>query len=167
MRAEGALPYIVQRAMWVIAGVLLGLAAGAASVNAGESGGRAEYVGGTAKGLSKRVSGVLVTTDDRVLAFRTKTVTIEIPYERINLLEYGQQVSRRYALGVVISPLLLLSKKRKHFLTVGYQDEAGRQQAMVFRIEKGDVRSVLAALEARTGRRVEYQDEEARKAGRG
>ncbi len=145
----------------------MGLAAGAASVNAGESGGRAEYVGGTAKGLSKRVSGVLVTTDDRVLAFRTKTVTIEIPYERINLLEYGQQVSRRYALGVVISPLLLLSKKRKHFLTVGYQDEAGRQQAMVFRIEKGDVRSVLAALEARTGRRVEYQDEEARKAGRG
>jgi len=38
---------------------------------------------------------------------------------------------------------------------------------MVFQVDKDDVRAVLAALEARTGRRVEYQDEEARKAGRG
>jgi len=35
----------------------------------------------------------------------------------------------------------------------------------VFRIEKGDIRSVLAGLEARSGRRVEYQDDDARKAG--
>jgi hypothetical protein len=37
----------------------------------------------------------------------------------------------------------------------------------VFRVDKGDIRSVLASLEARTGRRVEYQDQEARKAGKG
>jgi hypothetical protein len=38
---------------------------------------------------------------------------------------------------------------------------------VVFRVEKGDIRSVLVGLEARTGRRVEYQDDEARKAGKG
>jgi len=32
---------------------------------------------------------------------------------------------------------------------------------MVLRVEKGDIRSVLTGLEARTGRRVEYQDDEA------
>jgi hypothetical protein len=76
-------------------------------------------------------------------------------------------VSRRYAEAILLSPVFLLSKSRKHFVTVGYADADGKQQALVFRVEKGDIRSVLAALEARTGRRVEYQDQEARKAGKG
>jgi hypothetical protein len=38
---------------------------------------------------------------------------------------------------------------------------------MVFRVNKGDIRIILASLEARTGRKVEFQDEEARKAGKG
>jgi hypothetical protein len=33
-------------------------------------------------------------------------------------------------------------------------------------VEKGDIRTVLASLEARTGRRIEYQDDEARKGNR-
>lgn len=139
----------------------------AVCLRAGEAGGRAEYVGGTLKTFAGRTAGAIITTDDRVFVFRTKKASVQIPYERINLLEYGQQASRRYTLGVLVSPVLLLSKKRKHYLTVGYRDEAGHQQAMVFQVDKRDVRSVLAALEARTGRRVEYQDEEARKAGRG
>jgi hypothetical protein len=69
--------------------------------------------------------------------------------------------------AVLISPVLLLAKSRRHFVTIGYLDEAGKQQALVFRVEKGDIRSVLASLEARTGRRIEYQDNEARKAGKG
>ena len=67
--------------------------------------------------------------------------------------------------AVLISPVLLLSKSRKHFVTVGYTDNEGRQQALVFRVSKGDIRMVLASLEARTGRRVEYQDDNARKNG--
>jgi hypothetical protein len=50
---------------------------------------------------------------------------------------------------------------------VGYRDEQDRQQAMVFRLDKGDVRSVLASLEARTGLKVQFQDNEARKAAWG
>jgi hypothetical protein len=46
-------------------------------------------------------------------------------------------------------------------------DGQGKQQAMVIQVGKGDIRSVLTGLEARTGRRVEYQDNEARKAGKG
>lgn len=143
------------------------LAGAAASLHAGDEGGRAEYVGGTAAGLKVSTEGRIVTTDDRLFVFRTTRGNITIPYERINLLEYGQQASRRYALGVIVSPVLLLSKKRRHYLTIGYRDEQERQQAMVFRVDKNDIRAVLAALEARTGRRVEFQDEEARKAGRG
>jgi hypothetical protein len=38
---------------------------------------------------------------------------------------------------------------------------------MIFRVAKGDIRALLVTLEARTGRKVIFQDEEARKAGKG
>lgn len=130
-------------------------------------GGRADYVGGTSEALQPDTEGLIYTAHPEWFLFQTRKTVIRVPYERINLLEYGQNVSRRYALAILVSPLLLLSKKRTHFLTVGFQDEFGRQQALVFRVDKKDVRAVLAALEARTGLRVQYQDEEARKAGKG
>ena len=74
-----------------------------------------------------------------------------VPYEKINLVEYGEKVDRRYIAAVLISPLFLLAKKRQHFLTVGYSDEDDRQQAMIFKINKDDIRATLVALEARTG----------------
>ena len=38
---------------------------------------------------------------------------------------------------------------------------------MLFRIDKNAIRTALVSLEARTGLKVQYQDEEARKAGKG
>jgi len=134
---------------------------------AGSAGGKAEYVGGTLAQFTGKCEGRLVTADDSLLRFRTGKRDIEIAYSRINLIEYGQKVDRRYVSAVLISPLFLLAKSRKHFLTIGFQDAEGRQQAMVFRVDKGDVRALLVSLEARTGRKVEYQDEDARKAGKG
>ena|SRR5437868_5033466 len=134
---------------------------------AGDSGGRAQYVGGTVAGLPSKTEGKISMTDEEVLLFRTKQVSVRIPYSKINTLEYGQRVSRHYAAAVLVSPLLLLAKKRRHFLTVGYSDERGNQQAVVFQVDKGAVRSVLVSLEAKTGRRVEFQDDDARKAGKG
>jgi hypothetical protein len=107
-----------------------------------------------------------LTANDNLIVQCGK-IAILIPYPKINTVEYGQSVSRRYAEAVLLSPIFLLAKSRKHFVTLGYVDTDGKQQALVFRVEKGDIRSVLAALEARTGRRVEYQDQEARKAGKG
>ena len=134
---------------------------------AGDSGGRAQYIGGTVAGLPSKSEGNISATDGDDFLFRSKRAFVRIPYSKINTLEYGQRVTRRYAEAILISPFLLLAKKRKHFLTVGYTDEQGRQQAMVFELPKGVVRQMLVSLEAKTGRRVEYQDEEARKAGKG
>jgi hypothetical protein len=130
---------------------------------AGEPGARAAYVGGTVAGVGNRIQGLILTADDDRFSFQAKAMTVQVPYENINLLEYGQKASRRYAMAIVISPMLLLSKKRKHFLTVGFTDEQGKQQALVFQLDKNDVRAVLAGLEARTGLKVQHQDDEARK----
>lgn len=130
------------------------------------AGGRVHYIGGTLAPVSHG-NGSIDTTNGDVFIFHCMENNLQIPYQNINVLEYGQKVNRRFAEAILISPLMLLSKKRKHFLTVGYTDGEGHQQAMVFQMEKGDVRSILASLEARTGRRIEFQDEEARKAGKG
>ena len=130
-------------------------------------GSHAEYVGGTRADIPGNNSGAIKVTDEVYFVFLSKRTQVKVPYERINLLEYGQKVDRRYLAAMVISPLFLLAKKREHFLTVGFQDDEGRQQAMVFRVNKNDVRMTLVALEARTGQRIQYQDDEARMAGKG
>jgi hypothetical protein len=60
-----------------------------------------------------------------------------------------------------------MSKKREHYLTVGFEDNDGKQQALIFKVSKGDIRTILVSLEAKTGQVVRYQDEEARKGGKG
>lgn len=127
---------------------------------------RAEYVGGTVPGLESGAGGAFEVTDAHYFAFYTKKTQIRVAYDRIETLEYGQKVDRRLLMAIAISPIFLLSKSRKHFLTIGYVDENGGHQAMVFRVDKNDIRAALASLEARTGVKIEYQDEEARKAGR-
>jgi hypothetical protein len=128
---------------------------------------KAEYIGGTVPQMTVGAEGSIQVDDDKYFAFYAKKSHVRVGYDQINLVEYGQQVSRRLALAVVISPMFLLSKQRKHFLTVGYMDEDGKQRALVFRVDKNDIRATLVSLEARTGLKIQYQDEDARKAGKG
>lgn len=136
-------------------------------LSAGHAGSRAEYIGGTRPDIPADSSGDIKVADETYFVFLSKHTQVKIPYERINLLEYGQKVDRRFLEAVIISPLFMLAKKRQHFLTVGFQDDDGRQQAMVFRVDKNDIRLTLVELEARTGQQVQYQDDEARMAGKG
>ncbi len=138
-----------------------------AMTGAAETAGRVEYVGGTLEALKSGSDGSLLTADLQVLTVQIGKRETAVPYSRINLVEYGQNSSRRIVMAVVVSPLFLLSKSRRHYLTIGFRDAEDRQQAMVLRVDKKKVRALLASLEARTGLRVMYQDDEARKSGRG
>jgi hypothetical protein len=139
----------------------------ACGTSIGGNGGHAEYVGGTISKIPEGCAGTVAAVDEQFMVFYSKTASWRVPYEKINLIEYGQKVDRRYLAAVLISPLFLLSKKRQHFLTVGYSDDDNHQQAMIFKVDKADIRSLLVSLEARTGRKVEFQDDDARKAGKG
>ena len=132
-------------------------------LQASASGSRVHYVGGTDAALTRKVNGVLDLGDNDALVFECQGSTVRVPYGNINTVEYGQNVKRRYVEALLISPLLLMSKKRSHFLTLGFVDAEGHQQAMIFKVGSGDIRSLLVSIEARTGRRVEFQDDEARK----
>jgi hypothetical protein len=129
------------------------------------------YVGGTVSSIKEGTEGKSSTADEKAFVFTYKNGKIAekfaIPYDRINVLEYGQKAGRRVGLAIAVSPLALLSKKRKHFVTINYLDANEKQQAAVFELGKEVVRTTLATLEARSGKKIEYQDEEARKSGRG
>jgi hypothetical protein len=125
------------------------------------------YVGGTVSSIKEGAEGTSSTADEKTFVFDSKGGKLGIPYDRINDLEYGQKAGRRVGLALTISPWLLFSKKRKHFLTIGYTDENDKQQAAVFEVGKNVIRVTLVALEARTGKKIDYQDDEARKSGLG
>ena len=125
------------------------------------------YIGGTENQIKEGTEGISSAKDEKKFTFEYKGGTLEIPYDQVNDLEYGQKAGRRLGLALTVSPWLLLSKKRKHFLTVGWKDEQDKQHAAVFELGKSITRTTIATMEARTGKKVEYQDDEARKSGLG
>ena len=131
-------------------------------------GDKAAYIGGTVQGLKEKAEGKLNTSDEAALGFDAKKDGVaSIPYKSIDSLEYGQKAGRRVGVAIMVSPLALFSKKRNHYLTVGFKDAAGKDQAAVFELGKDIVRTTLAIIQTRSGKQVEYQDDEARKSGLG
>lgn len=148
----------------------------------GLDGKKAAYQGGTEKekyfpASKKPVEGILDLENDKELQFKftyQKQQNIyTIPYDQIIDMEYGQKVGRRVgaavATAILLSPIglfLLFSKKRKHYITIGYNKD-GKEEVAVFELGKDIVRTTLPILEARSGKKFEYQDEEAKKGSKG
>ena len=129
---------------------------------------KAEYVGGTMSSIPDNTEGVLDTRNDTTLSFvyDGNKGSFAIPYEAITSLEYGQHAGKRIVASVLFV-LPIFSKKRAHYLTVTYRDLAGKEQACVLELGKDIVRTTLTIVETRSGTKIDYEDEEAAKAGRG
>lgn len=121
------------------------------------------YVGGTIANLPEATIGSLDTTNEKALIFKSPKGTFEIPYENVTSLEYGQKAGRRVGVAIVISVWALFSKKRKHFLTIGFNDATDKPQGVVLEIPKGTAKSTITVIEVRSGKKVEYESEEAKK----
>ena len=141
----------------------------------------AAYFGGTITvfGTPKDpVEGQLDTANEAALVFRPRDKSfadknLSIPYAKVIDLEYGQKAGRRVGAAVGTTVLLgpigllsLFSKKRKHFLTVGFKDDADKDQVAVIELGKDIVRTTLAIVQTRSGKEIEYQDDEARKSAK-
>jgi hypothetical protein len=140
--------------------------------NAGIGSKKAMYVGGTAP-LTQNVEGTFKADDEKQSVFAYKGGQLAIPHDKVKVLSYGQHAGRRVgatiALGVTTLGIgalpVLFSKKRRHYMTVEYVDVNGKDQAAIFELGKDVTRTTLKTMEVRTGKKVEYEDEEARKAG--
>ncbi len=127
---------------------------------------KAVYRGGTLSRPKPSTTGTVTTTVEDEFIFHYPEGELRVAYRGINSIEYGQKAGRRLGLAIALSPAFVLSKKRRHYLTLGYVDEDEKQQAAVFELGKEIVRITLAGLEARTGLKVVFEDEEARKANK-
>jgi hypothetical protein len=139
---------------------------------------KATYFGGTIpefKDAKHPVEGRLQTSDETSLKFvYQKDQTVGIPYANFIDIEYGQKSGRRVGAAVAstillgpIGLLFLMSKKQKHYVTIGFKDAADKEQVAVFQIDKDAVRTLLPILEARSGKKVFYQDKSAEKKATG
>jgi len=141
----------------------------------------AKYIGGTASTIPEDVQGKLDTSDSNVLAFawakegKTAAGTWRIAYSQVAGLSYGQHAGRRVGASAAVLastgglgapalvPLLLL-KKRRHYLTIEFLDDKGKKQGAIFLVGKKAIGTLLDDLEAKTGKKTQFEDEDARKA---
>jgi hypothetical protein len=141
----------------------------------------AAYFGGTVKafgGAKDPIEGRLDTQNEQTLVFTATDKPyigekVSIPYADVIDLEYGQKAGRRVgaaaATTILLGPiglLTLFSKKRKHFLTVGFKGDDGKDQVAVIELGKDIVRTTLPIVETRTGKKITYQDDEAKKSAK-
>ncbi|KAF0240025.1 MAG: hypothetical protein FD167_4261 [bacterium] len=142
----------------------------------------AAYIGGTVPGFSgekEPVVGELDTSNNDQISFtpkdsKHKSKAFSISYEKFIDIEYGQKAGRRVGAAtaglVLLGPIGLiglLSKKRKHYVTIGYKDAENKDQVAVIEVGKDIIRTTLSIIETRSGKKIEYQDKEAEKASKG
>ena len=128
---------------------------------------KAMFVGGTISTKVKEgTERKLDTGSETTLTFipdKGKGEPAELPYKQIQSIEYGQKASHRIKTALLLSPWTLFSKKRCHYYSLMWKDEAGKDQGIVLELGKDLVRSVGIVLEARTGKKIEFQDDEAKR----
>jgi hypothetical protein len=124
----------------------------------------ARYVGGTLSVFKEAVNGTWDMAENEVVFTADKGGgKVSIPYAKIETIEYGQKAGRRVGAALVVSPLFLFSKKRKHFVSISFIDVEGKKQGAVFELAKNIVKESVTALEAKSGKKVAYESDEAKK----
>jgi serine/threonine protein kinase len=112
---------------------------------------RATYVGGTLSQIAEGSVGSVAFPDKERMVLLTGGRFTVVPFRGVSGIEYGLTDRMR---GIVF-------KKKSHYLSLTYRDAAGEDQGMVLELAGDEFRPVLTMLEARTGQKVQYQDEKA------
>ena len=140
-----------------------------------------QYVGGTVTTIPQQAEGDLNAGDENMLSFiwqkggPSAGGEWRIPYNRVTYLGYGQHAGRRVGTSAALAPAsvvlapvfvpVMWSKKRRHYLTLAFKDDQEKPQTVIFLVGKKSIRVLPKILEVRTGIKLQYEDEEARKVG--
>jgi hypothetical protein len=141
----------------------------------------AEYVGGTVTIIPQQAEGELATADENILSFTWQKGgpsgggEWRIPYKWVTYLGYGQHAGRRVGVSAALAPAVVMtsgifipvmwSKKRRHYITLTFKDDQDKAQTVIFMVGKKSIRTLPKILEVRTGVKLQYEDEEAKKVG--
>jgi hypothetical protein len=125
---------------------------------------KAMYVGGTVSSLPPgRVEGSLDFGGAAAMSFVAVKdgASVSVQWKAIQDLEYGPQVPQKWkaAKSMKSLPSFMSKKGRKHYVTIGYKDFAGADQAVVFELGDAIIRRTLTALKEKSGKPLTCQDE--------
>lgn len=109
--------------------------------------------GPTVKGMLAFDSGA------KEIVFVGKSAGFNIQYDSIKTMLYERTSKPRYAEAILLSPLFLLAKSKKHFVTIQFTDASGTGQFVLIRLDKGNWQRVVATMEAETGKKIERVEE--------
>jgi hypothetical protein len=137
----------------------------AAAAQAQASFDHAEYLkaaepGGKKKGEAAK-GAVYFDATAKTIEFREKKAGTDfsIPYGSVKSMLYERASKPRYAEGILIAWPLLLTKSKKHYLTIQYADGGGAGKYAILHLDKGNYQELLAMAEAQTGKKVERSEE--------
>jgi len=81
----------------------------------------------------------------------------QIPYSTITKVGYAFTDRRRVTEGIIIAPVLALTKSQSHWMVI--ESTSGDAPLVtILRLDKSEYRGVIAAMNARSGKRVEVLD---------
>ncbi|HSR69379.1 MAG TPA: PEGA domain-containing protein [Acidobacteriota bacterium] len=104
--------------------------------------------------------GILVVSASEVkFANKGGAEYFSIPTEAITDLFYSRVSGRRIKTAIVVSPLLLFSKGKKHYLTVSFDDGQEMVGAVEFKLHKSNYRGVLRSVEAVSNVTLQFDQE--------
>jgi hypothetical protein len=136
-----------------------------AELSASEQFGKVEYLPAKVEGHkhgSDPIKGhVIFDKDKKTVEFQNKKgqQIVSVPYDKIKSMLYEKTSRPRYAEAIIISPLFLLSKSKKHFLTFQYTDEKGDGKFMMLHMDKSNATDIVSTAEADTGQKVTREEE--------
>jgi hypothetical protein len=122
----------------------------------------AAYYQGRVEELPKNKPGKLDAGDAEILQFTWEKGNWKVLYSEVKTTYVA--LSRR---SVMVEVFGVPGGKRKLFLSLVVADRPGATRNCVFYLPRGATRDFMRALETKTGRRVVYESEEARKAAEG
>lgn len=112
------------------------------------------YVDGNLTGVSPNSGGTLMFSDDKAMYLHTGLETVAVPYEGISNAELGAVKETSHDV-----PLYKIWVRHRHektatqYLIVNFKNEAGEEKSMTLELATGAASTVLADLEARTGKK--------------
>ena len=89
----------------------------------------------------------------------TPSVSLNFKSDAITSVLYERASRPRYLAALLIAWPLIFTKQKKHFLTIQYAGDAGDGRYVIFHMDKGNFREIMAAVEAATGKKIERSEE--------
>jgi hypothetical protein len=142
----------------------------ATPLTAAVEGKRAMYVGGTAAVIPEKQQGTLETSGASGFVFTWDKGKWNLPFANIKKMVYREKAGRHVGAAVAITAaigvaglLVLMAKKKKHYLSLEWKDESGQAQVAEFELSKDAFENVIADLEEKTGLQLQVEVQEASK----